>query len=380
MGRRPQRGTRRERYPLKWPRNRLARAFCRGGLRAAFRLLARVELTGRENLPPAGPLIVAGNHSSFLDVILMIAFAPKRLELIGTGDIPMDPAYAWIADFYGFIPVKRGSADSRSLESSIGVLGQGGFLGIFPQGGIWNRRRTRAQKGVAWLSAAGKAPVLPMGFGWRKGAFGAIFALAFPRITVGIGPAIPALTGADGGEPRREELDAYAERVMDAIESLIPGDLRPGFEAPEREAFASAAFSVAADGTERPIALDPAQARNLGFLFFHPVLIRTFSRNLHLRAVCLGDITAPIPASAVRDAMSDLAHYLDGENRFFFTYRIGAENAKAMRAAFGTILDAATEAGVERLRFTAERRWRLPGDADDRVDRLPGGAALHMEF
>jgi 1-acyl-sn-glycerol-3-phosphate acyltransferase len=367
-------------YPLAWPRNRFVRAFCRAVLRAIFRLLARVEVTGRENLPPSGPLVVAGNHSSFLDVILMIAYGPKRLELIGTGDIPMDPAYAWIAGFYGFIPVKRGSADSRSLESSVGVLRQGGFLGIFPQGGIWNRRRTRAQKGVAWLSAAGRAPVLPMGFGWAKGAFGAIFSLGFPRLTVGIGPAIPALVGVDGGEPRRDALDAYAERVMDAIESLIPEDLRPGFSAPEREEFGAAAFSIAGDGSERPIALDPAQARNLGFLFFHPVLISTFSRNLHLRTGCLEDIASPIPAAAVRDAMSDIARYLDAENRHFFTYRIGAENATAMRAAFGTVLAAASESGVERLRFAAERRWRMPGDSEDRLERLPGGAAVHREF
>jgi len=364
-----------ETHPLKWPRKRLARAICRGFLRAAFRLLARVEVTGRENLPPAGPLVVAGNHSSVLDVVLMIAFGPRRLELIGTGDIPMDPAYAWIADTYGFIPVKRGSTDSRSLESSIGVLRQGGFLGIFPQGGIWDRRRTRAQKGVAWLSAAAAAPVLPMGFGWSKGAFGAIFAFRFPRITVGIGSAIPPLAGADGGGPRRNEVDAYAERVMDAIESLIPEDLRLGFEAPEREEFAAAAYSVAADGSERALDLDPAGARTLGFLFFHPVLIRTFSRNLRFRTRCLEDIAAPIPASAVSDALSDIVTYLDGEGRYFFTYRIGAENAGAMRAAFTALLAGAADPDTVRLRFTAERRWRMGGDAGDRVERLPGGAA-----
>lgn len=362
-------------YPLKWPRKRLARALSRNVLRAAFRLLARVEVTGRENLPSAGPLIVAGNHASLLDVILMIAFGPPRLELIGTGDIPMDPAYAWIADTYGFIPVKRGSMDSRSLESSVGVLRQGGFLGIFPQGGIWNQRRTRAQKGVAWLSAAGKAPVLPMGFGGAKETLGALVALRFPRITVGIGPAIPALVGADGGGPRRDELDAYAEGVMDAIERLIPGDLRPGFEAPESEEYAATAYSVAADGTERAIDLDPAGARNLGFLFFHPVLIRTFSRNLRFRTRCLEDITAPIPASAVSDAMTDIVTYLDGAGRSFFTYRIGAENAKAMRAAFTTLRAAAADPGAVRLRFAAERRRRMRGDAEDRVERLPGGAA-----
>ena len=366
-----------EPHPLPWPRKRFFRAFSRIALRAVFRLLARVEVTGEENLPAAGPLLVAGNHASFLDVLLMIAFGPKRLELIGTGDIPMDPSYAWIAGLYGFIPVKRGSIDSRSIRMSIGVLGQGGFLGIFPQGGIWDRRRTRAQKGVAWISAASGAPVLPMGFGRAKGAFGAIFSFRFPRLTVGIGPVIPALTGADGGEPRKDALDACAERVMNAVESLIPGDLRPGFAAPEKEEFTATVFSIAGDGTERPVALDPAQAGNLGFLFFHPVLIRTFSRNLHLRAGCLEDIAAPIPAPAVRDAITDIVKYLDEENRHFFAYRIGADNAAAIRAAFGTVLAAASGPGVERLRFAHGTALAHAGDVEDRVERLPGGAELH---
>jgi 1-acyl-sn-glycerol-3-phosphate acyltransferase len=356
---------------LPWPRRRFARAFCRIVLRAAFRLLARVELTGAEHLPSAGPFLIAGNHSSFLDVLLMIAYGPRRLELIGTGDIPMDPAYAWITGLYGFIPVNRGSTDSRSVQDSVGVLRQGGFLGIFPQGGIWDRRRTRAQRGVSWLAAAGRAPVLPMGFGGVPGAFGAIFSFRFPRVSVGIGPAMPAPVGAGGGAARRDALDAYAERVLDAIEGLIPGDLRPDFEAPEREEFTATVLAAAADGTERPVALDPAEARNLGFLFFHPVLIRTFRRNLRLRTGCLEHIAAPIPAPAVRDAVGDILHYLDGENRHFFTYRIGAAEATSMRAAFAAVLAAASIPGVARLRFAAERRWRMPGDGVDRIERLP---------
>jgi 1-acyl-sn-glycerol-3-phosphate acyltransferase len=363
--------------PLRRPRRRFFRAFSRAALRAVFRLLARVEVTGEGNLPAAGPLLVAGNHAGFLDVLLMIAYGPKRLELIGTGDIPMDPSYAWIAGLYGFIPVKRGSIDRESIRMSLGVLGQGGFLGLFPQGGIWDRRRTRAHKGVAWISAASGAPVLPMGFGWAKGAFGAIFSFGFPRLSVGIGQAIPAPAGVDGGEPRRDVLDACAERVMNAVESLIPMALRPGFEAPESEEFTATMSMASKDGTEQAIALGPDQARNLGFLFFHPVLIRTFSRNLRLRTDCLEDIAEPIPAPAVRDALSDIVKYLDGENRRFFTYRIGADDAAAIRTAFGTVLAAASQPGAERLRFAAERRWRMRGDVEDRVERLPGGAELH---
>jgi 1-acyl-sn-glycerol-3-phosphate acyltransferase len=364
-------------HPFAWPRRRAARAVCRAILRVAFRLLARVEVSGREHLPAAGPLIVAGNHAGFLDVILMIAFGPPRLELIGTGDVPMDPSYAWIAGFYGFIPVNRGSTDRASLEGSLGVLRQGGFLGIFPQGGIWRRQRSPAQRGVAWLAAAAGVPVLPMGFGWRPGTFRSLLTLGFPRITVGIGRPVPPPT-ADGRD-RRERMDAHAERIMDAIEGLIPADLRDGFVAPEREEFTAAAFTVAADGTDRAVALDPAAAMSLGFLFFHPVLIRTFGRNLGLRTRCLEDLAAPIAAPAVRDAVTDIVTYLDGTNPRFFSYRMGDEAATALRAAFAALLAAAADPGVERLRFVAERRWRMPGENADRIERLPGGAELHGE-
>ena len=126
------------------------------------------------------------------------------------------------------------------------------------------------------------------------------------------------------------------------------------------------------DGTERPIQFGHTGARSLGFLFFHPVLLRTFRRNLKLRVGCLEDSSEPIPAQAVREAMADVIEYLDGENQHFFTYRIGAENAAAMRAAFGTIYAATSAPGTHHLRFAAERRWCMRGGPQDRLERLPG--------
>ncbi|MEI6876850.1 MAG: lysophospholipid acyltransferase family protein [Spirochaetota bacterium] len=358
---------------LPWPRKRLARAFSRGVLRLLFRLFARVEVQGEENVPATGPCIVAGNHSGFLDVLLMIAFGPPRLEMIGTGDIPMDPSYAKLTEFYGFIPIKRGSTDSQSLEKSVDVLRQGGFLGIFPQGGVWDRRRTRAQRGVAWIGAAAHAPVLPMGFGGVQGAFAGIFSLRFPRISVGIGPPIPMPAQGQSGEVRKGELDAFAERVMDAVESLIPGDLRGAFEAPEREDFDAKVEVQGPAGSPLPVELSREEARSLGFLLFHQVLVRTFRRNLRLRVACLEDAAAPISGATLGEAMGDLVRYLDEENRYFFTYRIGAESAVAIRGAFGKILVAAETAPEATFRIEAERSWRMAGDTEDRVERLGRG-------
>jgi len=73
-----------------------------------------------------------------------------------------------------------------------------------------------------------------MGFGAAEGALGEIFSFGFPRITVGIGRPIPAPTGPGDRRPRKDELNAYTERVLDAVERLIPEHFRRHSEAPER--------------------------------------------------------------------------------------------------------------------------------------------------
>lgn len=75
------------------------------------------------------------------------------------------PRYVLFTHLYNFIPVNRGNTDGTALRSAVGVLEQGGVLGIFPEGGIWEAERSRAQKGVSWISGIAETRVVPVGFG-----------------------------------------------------------------------------------------------------------------------------------------------------------------------------------------------------------------------
>src|SRR5690606_3398751 len=164
-------------YSIRYPRRVLIRGIMRLVGRVLLRLLARPEVTGLENIPKDGPLILVGNHVAMIEVIMMAIYVPWQVEFVGTGDIPIDPRFAGIVKLWGILPVNRGSTDRKEMTVPLDILKQGGFIGIFPEGGIWSTHLKQARTGVAWLSFHANAPVLPMGFGGMSGALQAAFAL-----------------------------------------------------------------------------------------------------------------------------------------------------------------------------------------------------------
>ncbi len=123
-----------------------------------------------ENFPRSGPLILAGNHVGVMEAVLMAALSPRQVEFLGNGDIPFDPNYARIVEAYGLIRVNRGNLDRDAIQKSVDVLRQGGVLGIFPEGGIWDPATWKRSLGWRSSASARTAPVLPIGFGGMLGA------------------------------------------------------------------------------------------------------------------------------------------------------------------------------------------------------------------
>ena len=138
---------------IKYPRRVLLRRLLVFIGRILIRLLTKLEINGIENFPKAGPYIVAGNHVASLESMLMVLYTPINIELLGTGDIPIDPNLAVFANLYGYIPIFRGSIDQTGLKKALSVLNQNGVIGIFPEGGIWEDQLRQAKIGVSWLSA-----------------------------------------------------------------------------------------------------------------------------------------------------------------------------------------------------------------------------------
>ena len=133
-------------------------------------VLLRPRVTGLHNIPKRGAVILASNHLSFIDSLLIPIMAPRHVAFLAkaeywTGKGIKGRISRWFFTKMGDIPVQRDDprAGQRSLEDALEVLQRGGAFGIYPEGtrsrdGKLHKGRT----GVAWLALAGHAPVVPV--------------------------------------------------------------------------------------------------------------------------------------------------------------------------------------------------------------------------
>src|SRR3954451_7132807 len=135
------------------------------------RAIWRPTVEGLDNLPRTGPVIVASNHLSFADSLVIPIVAPRKVVFLakedyftGTGVKGM-LSRAWFTSG-GMIPVDRDDSKAAlaSLDLALEVLGRGEAFGIYPEGTrSRDGRLYRGRTGVAHLALTSGAPVVPVG-------------------------------------------------------------------------------------------------------------------------------------------------------------------------------------------------------------------------
>jgi 1-acyl-sn-glycerol-3-phosphate acyltransferase len=316
---------------VHYPRHNLSRFVLRFLGRLLLSVLARVKIQGRENLPSKGPVILAGNHVAFLEVALMIIYPPYQVELIGTGDIPIEPVFAPLAHLYGYIPINRGNLDRKGLNQALSVLQQGGVLGIFPEGGIWQPGEMQVHTGIAWLSSQSQSPIVPIGFGGMRGAMQAMLHLKRPSLTMNIGELIPPIKMDRKDVSRKSALMDGAAHIIERIYGLIPEKERTLNDAPSKNHY-SLQILVADPKSNHPNEVIVEHNQALAQLLMNPVLLNVFVRNLKLSSVKpLQDLSRPYSGEVILNAVESILDYLE-INRGFLTYRFGIETGLAMQS------------------------------------------------
>ncbi|MCE2453883.1 MAG: 1-acyl-sn-glycerol-3-phosphate acyltransferase, partial [Nitrospinae bacterium] len=131
------------------------------GLRLAY---GGVDVQGMHNVPPDGPLIVASNHRSYLDPMILASFLPRRVYHMAKRELFRNPLFAKLITYYGAFPVDReGTARASTFRMARTLLGLNGVVVIFPEGGIVDSTtEVEVKEGVATLAAMSRAPVLPV--------------------------------------------------------------------------------------------------------------------------------------------------------------------------------------------------------------------------
>jgi len=132
-----------------------------------LRLVFRPSVQGLENVPEEGGAILAANHQSFLDNLLLPLVLPNRkVVFLGKAEY-FDKWYMrWFFKGAGVIPVRRGggSASEAALAAGVDGLQEGKLIGIFPEGTRSpDGRLYRGKTGVARIALEAGVPVVPVG-------------------------------------------------------------------------------------------------------------------------------------------------------------------------------------------------------------------------
>ena len=210
-----------------YPGRRLTRTILKTLIGVALNTLGKVEVIGRENLPSGGPLLVVGNHFSFLDPVAFIHVLPWQLEFLGGVQTPnAPPAVGWIRNLWRTMPVRRGSASRDTLLLAQSLLEKGGVLGIFPEGGSWAKTLRPARPGAALLAARSGAPILPVGLDGFTTFFANIRAGRHGKGVVRFGKPFVLPSPETGSRVSRHDIDEAGHTIMRQISLLIPEEQR----------------------------------------------------------------------------------------------------------------------------------------------------------
>ncbi len=319
---------------IKYPRRTLIRQSLRTLGRALMPFLARAQIEGRDNFPRKGPLIVVGNHTAAMEVVMMTIYPPYPIEFMGSIDIPHESFMALVIHAYGFIPVFRGNVTPSSMKTGLSVLKQDGVLGIFPEGGIWEPSIRQAQSGVAWLSYHAQAPILPIGFGSMAGALKKMFAFERPSLKMNIGELIAPVQKPEG-KSHKQHFQDEADRIMGAVWELIPEEDRRVEARFQNERFELLADVHTKNGEKVPIPEGLRIKNGAAFSKFthRTTLIKNFILNLNLKEVeHLTRLVEGPSLDEILTATSSLLDHLETENPYYFTYRYGQKEGRAMEA------------------------------------------------
>jgi len=197
--------------------NRFFYRFCRIVCGGYLNLFCRFSVSG-PSPPDEGPFIIAANHESHLDpVILQIAVRKRRLHYMMTTLFYYTPHLNLFSNIMRCIPIKNNGMNREGLRLAIEVLKAGRPIGIFPEG----ERRVMGDvgegfKGVAFLARKSGVPVIPArirgsGQALPKGAT----AISPSRISINLGAPLD-FTASKGSI----SLDEIRDIIMSSIRNL----------------------------------------------------------------------------------------------------------------------------------------------------------------
>ena len=185
-----------------------------------MRVWFRLRVEGADHLPADGPVILAANHRSNVDPVLVATAVRRPVFFMAKAELFVGPLGA-ILHGIGQFPVRRGGLDREALRQTDAVLASRAVLGLFPEGSRGEGRFATVHDGLGYIVLRQQCPVLPVAlFGSeRVRRRGGWLPFASPvRVVVGPPLDLPDLGGGRTGrraatETLRRTLEQFVRQA-----------------------------------------------------------------------------------------------------------------------------------------------------------------------
>ena len=129
-----------------------------------FKIFWKIEITGSDNIPKKGSLIVASNHVSYLDPVIVGISMKRKVHFIAKKEVFSTVLGNLFFRQLNAFPVDRDKIDMAALKNALNVLQQGEILGIFPEGTrSMNGELKEFKLGIIKIATKAGSPILPVG-------------------------------------------------------------------------------------------------------------------------------------------------------------------------------------------------------------------------
>ncbi len=196
--------------------------------RILFRIFIRLEVEGKENVPPTGSVMVVSNHLHLADPpLLIVSLLPRKSRFMAKEELFQSRFFGVLMNLAEAFPVQRGGTIKDmevALQQAVNVLDEGLVLGMFPEGGRSRKAQLlRGHPGMAVIALRSSAHILPVGIAGTEKLKGVGW-LRRPKVTVKFGE--PFKLPVTEGRLSKSQLRLLTDLIMRRIASLLPPEYR----------------------------------------------------------------------------------------------------------------------------------------------------------